>query len=106
MKLIDFNNFEIAVINLQNIKKNLSSKYYDYFNVFDRVQINQLFLHRDNNNKIEFLHDVKFSQSRTYRMFSYKFEKIKKYFIENLFKNFITFNKSLYFFIDVIRDKD
>ena len=30
-------------------------------------------------------------------MFSYKFEKIKKYFIENLFKNFITFSKVLYF---------
>ena len=30
-------------------------------------------------------------------MFSYKFEKIKKYFIENLFKSFITFNKTLYF---------
>ena len=30
-------------------------------------------------------------------MFSYKFEKIKKYLIENLFKNFITFNKTLYF---------
>ena len=30
-------------------------------------------------------------------MFSYKFEKIKKYFIENLFKNFITFNKTSYF---------
>ena len=30
-------------------------------------------------------------------MSSYKFKKIKKYFIENLFKNFITFNKTLYF---------
>ena len=30
-------------------------------------------------------------------MFSYKLEKIKKFFIENLFKNFITFNKVLYF---------
>ena len=30
-------------------------------------------------------------------MFSYKFEKIKKYLIENLFKDFITFNKALYF---------
>ena len=29
-------------------------------------------------------------------MLLYKFEKIKKYFIENLFKNFITFNKILY----------
>ena len=30
-------------------------------------------------------------------MLSYKLEKIKKYLIENLFKNFITFNKALYF---------
>ena len=30
-------------------------------------------------------------------MFSYKFEKIKKYFIKNLFKSFITFNKISYF---------
>ena len=33
-------------------------------------------------------------------MFSYKFEKIKKYFIENLFNlRFITFNKILYFLL-------
>ena len=30
-------------------------------------------------------------------MSSYKYEKIKKYLIENLFKKFITFNKTLYF---------
>ena len=30
-------------------------------------------------------------------MSSYKLEKIKKYFIENLFKSFITFNKISYF---------
>ena len=30
-------------------------------------------------------------------MFLYKLEKIKKYLIENLFKNFITFNKASYF---------
>ena len=30
-------------------------------------------------------------------MLSYKLEKIKKYFIKNLFKDFITFNKTLYF---------
>ena len=30
-------------------------------------------------------------------MFSYKLEKIKEYLTENLFKNFITFNKILYF---------
>ena len=30
-------------------------------------------------------------------MLLYKFKKIKKYFIENLFKNFIMFNRVLYF---------
>ena len=30
-------------------------------------------------------------------MFSYKFKKIKKYLTENLFKKFITFNKTSYF---------
>ena len=43
------------------------------------------------------MNDVKSSQSRAYRIPSYKFEKIKKYLIENLFKDFITFNKVLYF---------
>ena len=36
-------------------------------------------------------------RSRIYRIFLYKFEKIKQYFIENLLKNFITFNEVLYF---------
>ena len=43
------------------------------------------------------MNDVKFSQNWAYRMSLYKFEKIKKYLIENLFKNFITLNKTLYF---------
>ena len=43
------------------------------------------------------MRNVKPSQSRAYRMSLYKLEKIKKYFIENLFKNFITFSKALYF---------
>ena len=97
MKLISLSNVEIAVVNLQNIKKKLFFEYHDYLDVFDWVQINQLFLHRDSDHKIEFLNNVKFSQNRAYRMFSYKLEKIKKYFIENLFKNFITLNKILYF---------
>ena len=97
MKLINVNNVEIAVVNLQNIKKKLFFEYHDYFDVFDRIQVNQFSSHRNSDHKIEFLNNVKFSQSRTYRMFSYKFEKIKKYLIKNLFKNFITFNKTLYF---------
>ena len=97
VKSISLNNVEIVVVNFQNIKKKLLFEYHDYFDVFDRVQINQLFSHRNSDYKIELLNDVKFSQSRAYRMFSYKFKKIKKYFIENLFKKFITFNKVSYF---------
>ena len=97
MKSINLNNVEIAAVNFQNIKKKLLSKYHDYLDVFDRVQINQFSSHRDSDHKIELLNNVKFSQSRAYRMLSYKLEKIKKYLIENLFKSFITFNKTLYF---------
>ena len=96
MKSINLNNVEIAVVNLQNIKKKLSFEYHDYLNVFDRAQVNQLFSHRNNDYKIKLLSDVKSSQNRAYRMFSYKLEKIKKYLTENLFKRFITFNKVLY----------
>ena len=97
MKSINLNNVEIAVVNLQNIKKKLFSEYHDYLDVFDRAQVNQLFLHRDSDHKIKLLNDVKSLQSRAYRMPSYKLKKIKKYFIENLFKSFITPNKTLYF---------
>ena len=37
MKSINLNNVEIAVVNLQNIKKKLFSEYHDYLDVFDRV---------------------------------------------------------------------
>ena len=37
MKLINLNNVEIAVVNLQNIKKKLSFEYHDYFDIFDRI---------------------------------------------------------------------
>ena len=97
VKSINLNNVEIVAVNLQNIKKKLLFEYYNYFDVFDRIYVNQLFSHRNNDYKIELLNDVKFSQSRAYRMSLYKFKKIKKYFIKNLFKNFITFNKTSYF---------
>ena len=40
--------------------------------------------------------NIKFLQSRVYWIFSYKFEKIKKYLMKNFLKSFITFNKVLY----------
>ena len=40
VKSINLSNVEIAVVNLQNIKKKLSFEYHDYFDVFDRAQVN------------------------------------------------------------------
>ena len=40
MKSISLSNVEIVVVNFQNIKKKLSFEYYDYLDVFDRIQIN------------------------------------------------------------------
>ena len=37
VKSISLNNVEIAVVNLQNIKKKLLFEYHDYLDVFDRV---------------------------------------------------------------------
>ena len=37
MKSISLSNVEIAVVNFQNIKKKLSSKYHDYLDVFNRI---------------------------------------------------------------------
>ena len=37
MKSISLNNIEIAVVNLQNIKKKLFSEYHNYLDVFDRA---------------------------------------------------------------------
>ena len=65
--------------------------------MFNKLQINKLFLHRFCDHKIKLTSDFISSQSKVYRMFSFKLQKIKKYLNENLLKNFITFNKTLYF---------
>ena len=66
IKSINLSNVEIAAVNFQNIKKKLLFKYHDYLDVFDRIQVNQLSSHRNNDHKIKLLNDVKFSQSRAY----------------------------------------
>ena len=66
MKSINLNNVKIAAVNLQNIKKKLFFEYHNYFDVFDRVHVNQFFSHRNNDHKIKFLNDVKSSQSQAY----------------------------------------
>ena len=65
--------------------------------MFNKLQTNKLFSHRFCDHKIELTSDFISFQSKVYRMFSFKLQKIKKYLNENLLKNFIIFSKILYF---------
>jgi len=83
--------------NLKDIKAKLSSKYHEFLDVFDRVQLNKLLSHRFYDHKIELINDSTLSHCWVYWMFSVKLLKVKKYLNENLLKKFITSSQILYF---------
>ncbi len=74
---------------LEQVKVKLLSEYHDYLNVFDRTMIDQLSPHCFYDHKIELIDERTFSRSRLYQMFNHKLQKIKKYLIEHLNKEFI-----------------
>ncbi len=81
---------------LEQVKIKLFSEYYDYLNVFDRTMINQLSSHYFYDHKIELIDEEMFLQSRLYQMFDHKLQKIKKYLINHLNKEFIFFSFASY----------
>ena len=81
---------------LKQVKIKLFSEYHDYLNVFDRAMINQLSLHCFYNHKIELINEEMFFWSRLYQMFNHKLQKIKKYLIDHLNKEFIFFSSVSY----------
>jgi len=83
---------------LKDIKVKLSSKYHEFLNVFDRVQLNKLFFHCFYNHKIKLINDLTFFCCQVYWMSSVKLLKVKKYLNKNLLKKFITSSQILYFF--------
>ncbi len=85
--------------NLKDIKAKLSSKYYEFLNVFDQAQLNKLFFHCFYDHKIELISDSTLSCCQAYQIFSVKLLKVKKYLNENLSKKFITFSQTLYSFL-------
>ncbi len=84
--------------NLKDIKAKLSSKYHEFLDVFDWVQLNKLLFHRFYDHKIELISDSMLFRCWVYRMFSVKLLKVKKYLNENLLKKFITSSQTFYFF--------
>jgi hypothetical protein len=83
--------------NLEDIKIKLSSKYQNFLDVFDRAQVDKLFLHHSYDHKIELTSDTTLFQCRVYWMSFYKLQKVKKYLNENLSNFFIIFSKVSYF---------
>jgi len=83
--------------NLEDIKVKLSSKYQNFLDVFDWVQVDKLSSHRSYDHKIKLTNDVTSSRCRAYWMSLYKLQKIKEYLNENLSKSFITSSKTSYF---------
>jgi len=81
---------------LEQVKIKLLSEYHDYLDVFDRAMINQLSLHHFYDHKIELINEETSSRSRLYQMFNHKLQKIKKYLIDHLNKEFIFFSFASY----------
>jgi len=81
---------------LKQVKIKLFSEYHNYLDIFDRAMIDQLSLHCFYNHKIELIDEETFSQSRLYQMFDHKLQKIKKYLIKHLNKEFIFFSFASY----------
>ncbi len=74
---------------LEQVKIKLFSEYHDYLDVFDQTMINQLSSHHFYDHKIELIDERTLSWSRLYQMFNHKLQKIKKYLIKHLNKEFI-----------------
>ncbi len=90
---------------LEQVKVKLLSEYHDYLNIFDRAMIDQLSLHHFYDHKIELIDEETSSRSRLYQMFDHKLQKIKKYLIKHLNKEFIFFNFASYISLILFAEK-
>jgi len=81
---------------LEQVKVKLFSEYHDYLDIFDRAMVDQLSSHRFYDHKIELIDEETLSRSRLYQMFGHKLQKVKKYLIEHLNKEFISFSFASY----------
>ncbi len=105
-KLEEVNLHELShVKTLEQVKIKLFSEYHDYLDVFDRAMINQLLFHRIYNHKIELINEKTSSWSRLYQMFNHKLQKIKKYLIKHLNKEFIFFSFASYVLLILFAEK-
>jgi len=76
----------------KQVKIKLFSEYHNYLNIFDWAMIDQLSSHHIYDHKIKLINEKTFLQSKLYQMFDHKLQKIKKYLIKHLNKEFIFFS--------------
>ena len=89
----------------EKIKVKLSLEYHDYLDMFNQVMTNQLSFHRFYDHKIELIDEEMLFRSRLYQMFNHKLQKIKKYLINHLNKEFIFFSFALYVLLILFIEK-
>ncbi len=90
---------------LKQVKIKLFSEYHNYLDIFDRAMIDQLSLNHFYDHKIELIDEETFSRSRLYQMFNHKLQKIKKYLIKHLNKEFIFFSFASYVSLILFTEK-
>ncbi len=96
-KLEEVNLHELSHVEiLEEVKVKLLFEYHDYLDVFDRAMIDQLSPHRFYDHKIVLIDEEMLFRSRLYQMFDHKLQKIKKYLIDHLNKEFIFFSFASY----------
>ncbi len=81
---------------LKQVKIKLLSEYHDYLNIFDWAMTDQLSFHHFYDHKIELIDEETLFRSKLYQMFNHKLQKIKKYLINHLNKEFIFFSFASY----------
>ncbi len=89
----------------EQVKIKLLSEYHDYLDIFDQAMINQLSSHHFYDHKIELIDEEMLLRSRLYQMFNHKLQKIKKYLIEHLNKEFIFFSFASYVSLILFAEK-
>ncbi len=90
---------------LKQVKIKLLSEYHDYLDIFDWAMIDQLSSHHFYDHKIELIDEEMSSRSRLYQMFNHKLQKIKKYLINHLNKEFIFFSFASYVSLILFTEK-
>jgi len=105
-KLEEVNLHKLSHVKIfEEIKVKLLFKYHDYLNMFNRAMINQLSSHHFYDHKIELINEETLSRSRLYQMFNHKLQKIKKYLIDHLNKEFIFFSFASYVLLILFIEK-